>query len=70
MIKLLEKRSYSPTMIARKLDADKRTVDKMIKVGVRMNIVGCKSVKINGRNYTDCGLTTDYRKMIKKELRR
>lgn len=70
MLELLKKERYSPTMLARKLEADKRTVDKMIKAGMKMNIIGCKSIKISGRKYTVCGLSDDYRRIRYKKRRR
>lgn len=70
MLDLLQKESCTPTMIARKLNADKRTVDKMIQASIKMNIVNCHSLKVSGKEYRVCDLSDDYRKIYNRKRRR
>jgi len=70
MLDLLQKESYSPTMIAKKLNADKRTVDKMIQASMKMNIVDCDSLRVSGKEYRVCRLSDDYRRIYNRKRRR
>lgn len=69
MVDLLQKECQSPTMLAKKLNADKRTVDKMIRAGMKMNIIGCQSLKMSGREYKVCCLSNEYKRVYDKKRR-
>jgi len=70
MISLLEKEDHTPTMIARKLGADKRTIDKMIQEAMKMNLIGCQSLKISGKQYRVCSLSDGYKKIYSRKRTR
>jgi len=67
MVKLLKNKEYSPTKLSRELNADKRTVDKMITTAEKLNLVSCRAFKIEGKTYKACSLTPDYKQKIRRE---
>ena len=67
MIKLLKRREeVSPNKNAIEINADRRTVDKLLKISSEMGFVGCKAMKIEGREYRVCGLTPKFKKFLKE----
>lgn len=68
LIKLLRKKAYSPTRIAQEIKSDKRTVNKMLNVGRKLNITACKSIKIEGRRYRVCKLNPKFKKNLGGEI--
>lgn len=67
MVKFLKDKKCSPTKIAKQIEADKRTVDKMIKVGTELNILECKSLEISGKQFMTCTISADFKRLMKKE---
>ena len=66
LIKLLRKKAYSPTRIAQEIKSDKRTVNKMLEVGSKLNITSCKSIKIEDKKYRVCRLTPEFKKNLRR----
>ena len=67
MVNLLKKKEYSPTKLSRELNADKRTVDKMIETAEKLNLVSCRAFEVEGKTYKACSLSPDYKKKLRKE---
>lgn len=67
MIKLLKNREASPNKIAMEINADRRTVDKLLKATTEIGMVGCKSMEIEGREYRVCSLTPRFKEMLERE---
>lgn len=67
MIKLLKNREASPNKIATEINADRRTVDKLLKATTEIGMVGCKSMEIEGREYRVCSLTPRFKEMLERE---
>jgi len=65
LVELLKNRKYSPTKIAKELEADKRTVDKMIEVGTKLNILTCESIEVSGRKFMSCTVSENFKKISK-----
>lgn len=66
MIYILKRGEASPNKLASQLHSDRRTVEKLLDAATEMNIVGCKSMKIEGRNYRACGLTPNFKKFLEE----
>lgn len=66
MIEFLKKEEATPNRIAKELNSDRRTVEKMLDSTTEMKIVGCRSMEISGRKYRVCGLTPEYKKILKE----
>jgi predicted transcriptional regulator len=66
LVDLLKKEDVTPNKIAMQLKSDRRTVDRMLAITTEMNIIGCKSMEISGRNYRVCGLTPEFKKFLKE----
>ena len=64
MIRILRRNELSPNKIAQQLNSDRRTVERMLNTAIEMQIVGCKSMRIEGRNYRVCGLTPNFKKFL------
>ena len=66
MLRVLKvSRAYSPNMIAKKISCDKRTVEKMLKTGIKLNMIKCKDFKLGNRTYRACRLSKNFKKFLK-----
>ena len=64
LVQLLRRKECSPTKIAREINSDKRTVNKMLEVGNKLNITVCKSLRIDKREYKACTLSPEFKKIL------
>lgn len=65
MIKLLKNKKYAPTRIAKELKTDKRTVDKMIEAGKKLNILKCETVELSGKKFVGCTVSERFKKNMR-----
>lgn len=47
--------------------SDRRTIEKVIRVGSEMGIIKCETVEIGARRYSSCSLDPDYIEMLRKK---
>jgi hypothetical protein len=67
IVNALRKNSVmSPSLIAKTIKSDIRTVEKIIIVAEKMNMIKCKKLEMTGRTYTTCELNTDYKTFLNK----
>lgn len=67
MINFLREREASPSRIATELNADRRTVDKLLENTIKLGLVGCNSMNIESREYRVCTLTPKFKKFLEEE---
>ena len=65
MLELLSRKECSPNNIAKKIDSDIRTVNRLLDVTTEMGIVKCESLEVEGRKYRACRLDPEYHKIYK-----
>ena len=58
--------SMSPAKIAKRLQADVRTIRPMILVAERLGLITCKKLTLSNKTYSEIDLTSGYRRLLEQ----
>ena len=61
---LKEINSSSKTKLAKKLNADIRTVKPLIEAGIKLHVLDVQEITLSGRIYTKVSLSSEYKFLL------